>query len=54
VRPPLGNGRTAKPEDIRRAARISAAVGGTALALCAGHVLAGPVRRALLRKLARR
>jgi adenosylcobinamide-phosphate synthase len=51
VRPTLGDGRTAKPEDIRRAARVSAAVGVAALALCAGHVLASPARRALLRKL---
>jgi adenosylcobinamide-phosphate synthase len=53
-RPALGDGRTPKPEDIRRAARISGAVGAAALALCAGHALAGPARRALLRKVFRR
>ncbi len=52
-RPTLGDGRTAKPEDIRRATRISAAVGVVALALCAGHSLAAPARRALLRRLGR-
>jgi adenosylcobinamide-phosphate synthase len=49
-RPALGDGRSAKPVDIRRATRISAAVGAAALALCAGHALAGPARKALLRK----
>jgi adenosylcobinamide-phosphate synthase len=53
-RPVLGDGRTPKPEDIRRATRVSAAVGVAALALCAGHALAGPARRALLRRVARR
>ncbi|OLB78217.1 MAG: adenosylcobinamide-phosphate synthase, partial [Actinobacteria bacterium 13_2_20CM_2_71_6] len=41
VRPTLGDGRSAKPEDIRAAARISAAIGAAALALTAGHVLTG-------------
>jgi adenosylcobinamide-phosphate synthase len=53
-RPFLGDGRTPKPADIRRAARVSGAVGAAALALCAGHALAAPVRRALLRKVFRR
>jgi adenosylcobinamide-phosphate synthase len=53
-RPVLGDGRTPKPADIRRATRISATVGAVALALAAGHALAGPARRALLRKVARR
>ena len=53
-RPTLGNGRTPKPADICRATRISAAVGAVALALCAGHVLAGPARRALFARLVRR
>jgi adenosylcobinamide-phosphate synthase len=46
-RPTLGDGRTAKPDDIRAAVRISATVGAGALALTAGHVLARPARRAL-------
>lgn len=53
-RPTIGNGRTPKPADIRRATRVSAAVGAVALALCAGHVLAGPARRALFARLVRR
>jgi adenosylcobinamide-phosphate synthase len=53
-RPVLGDGRTPKPDDIRRAVRLSGAVGALALALAAGHALAGPARRALLRKAARR
>src|SRR5207244_7468545 len=53
-RPTLGDGRTAKPVDIRRATRVSAAVGVVALGLTAGHVLARPARRAVLTALARR
>ena len=53
-RPTLGDGRSPKPVDIRRATRISAAVGAAALMLCAGHVLARPARRALLRRASRR
>jgi adenosylcobinamide-phosphate synthase len=51
VRPTLGDGRSAKPEDIRPAVRISAAVGVAALALTAGHVLVRPARRAILSRL---
>jgi adenosylcobinamide-phosphate synthase len=47
VRPTLGDGRTAKPDDIHAAVRISRAVGLAALVLTAGHVLARPARRAL-------
>jgi adenosylcobinamide-phosphate synthase len=54
MRPTLGDGRPPKPDDIRRATRISAAVGAVALGLTAGHVLACPARRALLTALARR
>jgi adenosylcobinamide-phosphate synthase len=53
-RPTLGDGRGVKPADIRRSTRISAAVGFAASALCAGHILAGPARRALLRRQVRR
>ena len=52
-RPVLGDGRTAKPEDIRAAARISAAVGAAALVLTAGHALARPARRTLWRRIGR-
>jgi adenosylcobinamide-phosphate synthase len=52
-RPALGDGRTAKPDDIRAATRISAAVGIGALVLTAGHALARPARRALWVRLAR-
>jgi len=52
-RPVLGDGRTAKPDDIRAAVRISAAVGAGALALTAGHALARPARRALWARLGR-
>ena len=52
-RPTLGDGRTAKPDDIRAAARISAAVGAGALVLTAGHILARPARRLLWARLAR-
>jgi adenosylcobinamide-phosphate synthase len=54
VRPTLGDGRAARPDDIRRATRISAAVGVVALGLTAGHVLARPARRALLTAARRR
>src|SRR2546423_5612543 len=49
-RPTLGDGRSPKPVDIRRATRISAAVGAAALMLCAGHVLARPARPAARRQ----
>ena len=52
-RPPLGDGRTAKPDDIRAAARISAAVGAGALVLTAGHIVARPARRVLWARLVR-
>ena len=52
-RPTLGDGRTAKPDDIRAAARISAAIGAGGLVLTAGHILARPARRLLWARLAR-
>ena len=54
VRPTLGDGRRVKPDDIRRAARISGTIGIAALGLTVGHVVAGPARRALRAALARR
>jgi adenosylcobinamide-phosphate synthase len=53
ARPTLGDGRTVKPDDIRAAARISAAVGAAALALAAGHALARPARQPLWARLRR-
>lgn len=44
-RPELGDGRRPDGDDIRRAARLSAAVGTAALVLCAGYALARPWRR---------
>ena len=44
-RPLLGDGRRPSADDVRRAARLSAAVGLTALVMCAGHALARPWRR---------
>jgi adenosylcobinamide-phosphate synthase len=52
-RPTMGDGRAPKPADIYAAVRISAAVGAVAVALTAGHALAGPARRALWARLAR-
>ena len=52
-RPVLGDGRTVKPDDIRAATRISAAVGVGALLLTAGHALARPARKALWARLVR-
>jgi adenosylcobinamide-phosphate synthase len=54
VRPTLGDGRSVEVADIGRAARISAAVGAAALALSAGHALAGPWRRVGIARVARR
>ncbi len=48
VRPTLGDGKPAAPADIRRAARLSGAVGALAVGLCAGHALAAPWRRAVV------
>ena len=44
-RPVLGDGPRPVARDVRRAARLSAAVGAAALALCAAHALAKPWRR---------
>ncbi len=49
-RPTLGDGRPPTPQDIRRAVRLSEAVGWAALALCAGHVLARPWRSSRRRR----
>ncbi|GIL27663.1 hypothetical protein NUM_29170 [Actinocatenispora comari] len=49
-RPQLGTGRRAEPVDIVRAARLSAVVGAATVAITAGHLLAAPARRALLRR----
>jgi adenosylcobinamide-phosphate synthase len=43
-RPVLGSGRPPAVEDVRRAARLSGAVGAAALALCVGAVLSRPLR----------
>jgi adenosylcobinamide-phosphate synthase len=47
-RPVLGDGRAPDALDVRRAARLSAAVGVAALALAAGHVAFAPARRRIL------
>jgi adenosylcobinamide-phosphate synthase len=47
-RPVLGDGKPPEVADIRRAARLSAAVGAAALALAVGHAVAAPWRRAVL------
>jgi hypothetical protein len=44
----LGDGRAPDALDVRRAARLSAAVGVAALALAAGHVAFAPARRWIL------
>lgn len=44
-RPHLGDGPRPSTEDIRRAARLSAAVGSAALVLCGAYALARPWRR---------
>jgi adenosylcobinamide-phosphate synthase len=44
-RPVLGDGPRPDVADIRRAVRLSAAIGGAALVLAAGQALAAPVRR---------
>jgi adenosylcobinamide-phosphate synthase len=54
VRPLLGDGKPPASGDIRRAATLSGAVGGIALALCAGHALAAPWRRDVLGRAPRR
>jgi adenosylcobinamide-phosphate synthase len=46
-RPVLGDGRVPGAADVRRAARLSAAVGAAAVALAAGHVAFAPARRRL-------
>ena len=48
-RPVLGDGRRPKPDDIRRAAKLSGLIGTAAAVLCAGHALATPARRTFLR-----
>ncbi|MQA27123.1 MAG: cobalamin biosynthesis protein [Micromonosporaceae bacterium] len=53
-RPELGSGRPPRPDDARRAARLSAVVGAVAAALCAGHALAAPWRLRALRAWRRR
>ncbi len=54
IRPMLGDGRRAKPDDIRAAVRLSRVVGVAALAVTAGHVAARPLRRALWTRLSAR
>lgn len=49
VRPVLGDGRRPKPDDIRRAAKLSGLIGTAAAVLCAGHALATTARRTFLR-----
>jgi adenosylcobinamide-phosphate synthase len=49
-RPVLGDGKPPQAADIRRAARLSAAVGAAALALAVGHAVAAPWRRAVLQR----
>jgi adenosylcobinamide-phosphate synthase len=49
-RPALGDGEPPRVADIRRAARLSGAIGRLALLLTAGHVLARPLRKALARR----
>jgi adenosylcobinamide-phosphate synthase len=44
-RPTLGDGRPPGPDDIRRAARLSATIGAAALGLCVGRLLARRLRR---------
>jgi adenosylcobinamide-phosphate synthase len=44
-RPLLGEGPSPTADDVRRAARLSAAIGVAALALCVGNTLARPRRR---------
>jgi adenosylcobinamide-phosphate synthase len=53
-RPVLGDGPAVRVRDIDRAVRISAAVEVLALGLTAGHLAAGPWRRALIRLLSSR
>jgi adenosylcobinamide-phosphate synthase len=45
ARPTLGDGRPPGPDDIRRAARLSAIVGAATLGLCVGRILKRPRRR---------
>ncbi len=52
-RPELGDGDKPTTADIRRAARLSALVGGAAVGLAVGHVLARPARAAAARALLR-
>lgn len=54
TRPFLGDGKPPACADIRSAARLSGAVGALAVALCAGHALAAPWRRARLSSAAER
>jgi adenosylcobinamide-phosphate synthase len=49
-RPVLGDGKPPEAADIRRAARLSAAVGAAALALAVGHAVAAPWRRAVVER----
>ena len=51
-RPALGDGKPPAVADIRRAARLSGAIGVAALALAVGHAAAGPWWRARLRRAA--
>jgi adenosylcobinamide-phosphate synthase len=53
-RPTLGAGPGPEPAHIRQAARLSALVGVSALALTVGHAVTAPARRALLRRAAAR